>query len=242
MERMAYRRMAAHDARHWWYTGRRDILDSLIRRRVALPRAARILEIGCGTGHNLAMLRRFGEVDAVEVDPEARAIASGRLGRPVMDSALPALPGIADESYDLVALCDVLEHVEADGDALRTVARKLRPSGRVLLTVPAHRWLWSAHDEINHHKRRYTRSALRAAAADAGFTIDMLSYFNTLLFPLAVAARLASLATGKEDSGDAVPPAPLNRALEAIFRLERYAIGRVPFPPGLSLAAILSRA
>ncbi|HEY7805803.1 MAG TPA: class I SAM-dependent methyltransferase [Croceibacterium sp.] len=242
MERIAYERMAEHDERHWWYSGRREILGTLIARRIALSERARILEIGCGTGHNFAMLRRFGEVDAAEVDAEARALATRRLGRPVIDSALPALPGIADDAYDLVALCDVIEHVEADREALQAAARKLKPRGRLLVTVPAHPWIWSAHDEINHHKRRYTKRALRALAAEAGLGIDMLSYFNSLLFPLAIAARAVSLLSGREDSGDRVPAAPVNRALAATFGLERYAIGRVPLPPGLSLVAILSRA
>src|SRR5436853_6131991 len=112
MERIVYDRMAELASRHWWYRARREVLADLIRRRIELPEDPRILEIGCGTGHNLVMLRRFGRVDAVEVDEAARAIASRRLGHEVMDAPLPGLPGVEDRAYDLLALLDVLEHGE----------------------------------------------------------------------------------------------------------------------------------
>jgi SAM-dependent methyltransferase len=240
MERIVYDRMAELDSRHWWYRARREILAELIRRRIPLPDDPRILEIGCGTGHNLVMLKRFGRVDAVEIDAAARAIASARLGHAVMEAPLPALTGVEDRAYDLVAILDVLEHVEEDCEALASIARKLKPGGRILIAVPAHPWMWSAHDVVNHHKRRYTRRTLRAAVEAAGLKLEMMSWFNSLLFPLAAAARFAGKVRRKEDSDDKLPPRPLNALFEAIFGLERYAVGRVPFPPGVSLVAIVS--
>jgi SAM-dependent methyltransferase len=240
MERIVYDRMAELDERHWWYRARRDVLAGLIRRRIALPADARILEIGCGTGHNLEMLKRFGRVDGSEIDGAARAIASRRLGHAVMDAPLPGLPGVEDRAYDLVAILDVLEHVGPDREALAAIAGKLRPGGRILITVPAHPWMWSAHDVVNHHQRRYTRKTLAKVVAEAGLELEMMSWFNSLLFPLAAAARLAGRVTGKEDSDDTLPPAPVNAVFELLFGLERYAIGRLPFPPGVSLVAIAS--
>jgi SAM-dependent methyltransferase len=240
MERIVYDRMAELDSRHWWYRARREILADLIRRRIRLPGEARLLEIGCGTGHNLVMLKRFGRVDAVEIDAAARAIASRRLGHAVMAAPLPALTGVADGAYDLVALLDVLEHVEEDREALASIARKLRPGGRILIAVPAHPWMWSGHDVVNHHKRRYTKKTLRAVVAAAGLKLEMMSWFNSLLFPLAAAARFAGKVRRKQDSDDKLPPRPLNTLFETLFGLERYAIGRLPFPPGVSLVAIVS--
>ena len=240
MERIVYDRMAELDERHWWYRARRDILGELIRREISLPAEARILEVGCGTGHNLPMLGVFGHVDAIEIDEAAREIASHRLGHPVMNAPLPELSGVGSGNYDLIAILDVLEHIEADREALVSLASKLRPGGRILITVPAHPWMWSAHDVVNHHHRRYTRRTLRAVVAEAELKLEMMSWFNSLLFPLAAAARLAGRITGKEDSDDKLPPAPINSLFEAVFGLERYAIGRVPFPPGVSLAAIVS--
>lgn len=240
MERVVYDRMAALDSRHWWYRARRDILAALISRAIVLPENARILEIGCGTGHNLVMLARFGAVDAVEVDDAARAVASKRTGCKIGSAPLPDLAGVADVAYDLVAILDVLEHVEADRQALRSIARKLRPGGRILITVPAFQWMWSGHDVVNHHHRRYTRQTLKAAIADAGLKVELITYFNSLLFPLAAAARLWGRLRGKEDSDDALPPAPVNALFETLFGLERHAIGRLPFPPGVSIAAVVS--
>ena len=240
MERIVYDRMAEIDGRHWWYRARREILEKLIRTRVKPPEDARILEIGCGTGHNLDMLGRFGTVDAVEMDDAARDIASDRLGRPARMATLPELQGVERGAYDLVALLDVLEHVADDRGSLISISQRLRAGGRLLLTVPAHPWMWSAHDEVNHHKRRYTKKGFREVVESAGLKVELLSYFNSLLFPLAAAARLAGRLTGKEDSDDKLPPGPVNKALEFMFGLERYAIGRVPFPPGVSLVAVAS--
>lgn len=240
MERVVYDRMAELDGLHWWYRARRDILSTLIEREIRLPDQARILEIGCGTGHNLMMLSNFGRVDGIEIDSAARAIASSRLGHAVGDARLPDLPGVPKRHYDMVAILDVLEHVEDDRAALRSIAERLKPGGRILITVPAFPWMWSAHDVVNHHHRRYTKGSLRKAVAEAGLRVEFLSWFNSLLFPLAAAARVAGRLTGKEDSDDALPPKPVNALFEAIFGLERHAIGRMPFPPGVSLVAIVS--
>src|SRR5688572_521277 len=104
MERIVYDRMAELDERHWWYRARRDVLRALIARKIVLPDEPRILEVGCGTGHNFQMLRDFGKLDAVELDSAARTIASQRLGHAVMDAPLPQMTGVPMGAYDLVAM------------------------------------------------------------------------------------------------------------------------------------------
>ncbi len=238
MDRIVYDRMAAHDSTHWWYRARRDILSDYLIRYGNMPKGARILEIGCGTGHNLPMLARFGEVDAIEIDPAAREIASERLGKPVGDAPLPDLPEVARGSYDLVAVLDVVEHIEDDVAALKGMASLLKPGGKILIAVPAHQWLWSAHDVVNHHHRRYSKGSLVKAIEAAGLTPRKLTYFNSLLFPLAAAARIAGRLTGRDDSDDSPPAKPLNALFETIFRLERHAVGRVPLTPGVSIVTL----
>lgn len=240
MDRVIYDRMAQYDSQHWWYLARRDIIASVIERKITLPADARLLEIGCGTGHNLPMLSRFGNVDAVEIDEEARRVASQRLGREVYSAPLPTLEGIEAGKYDLVALLDVLEHVEADVDALKSIVKRLRPGGRILVTVPAFPFLWSAHDVVNHHYRRYTRASLTKVLGDAGLTLSMLSWFNSILFPCVATARLWGKMLHKDDSDDALPAPPVNRMLRRVFGIERHLIGRIPMTPGVSLMAIVS--
>ena len=240
MDRIVYDRMAAHDSTHWWYRARRDILHDLLT-RARLSNDARILEIGCGTGHNLPMLAEFGQVEAIEIDPAARAIASERLGRPAGDAPLPTLPGVERGAYDLVAVLDVIEHIADDVAALGAIADTLKPGGRILATVPAHPWMWSAHDVVNHHHRRYTKASFRKAVADAGLKVEGLGWFNSLLFPLAVGARFAGKLTGKDDSDDSPPPKPVNALFERIFGLERHLVGKLPLPPGLSIWGVLSK-
>ena len=238
MDRVVYDRMAAHDSTHWWYRARRDILADYLTQFGELPERARILEIGCGTGHNLPMLAQFGSVEAIEIDPAAREIASARLGKAVGAAPLPVLPGVERGAYDLVAVLDVVEHIEDDVAALKAMRERLAPGGKILITVPAHPWMWSAHDVVNHHHRRYTKSMLRETIAAAGLKPVKLGYFNSLLFPLAAGARLLGKWTGREDSDDSPPPPMINALFERIFRLERHMVGRVPMMPGVSLVTL----
>jgi SAM-dependent methyltransferase len=240
MERVVYEQMAELDDRHWWYRARREVLAALIRRETQLPKDARILELGCGTGHNLAMLSGFGHVDGLELDEEARALSEKRLGRKVMSSPLPELAGVPDQSYDLIGAFDVIEHIADDRAALVSIAAKLKSTGKFVMTVPAHQWMWSAHDVVNHHKRRYSKRGLKALIDGSPMKLELVGYFNSLLFPAAVAQRAASRVRGGENADVTLPPGPLNAALEKIFAAERYLVGRLPLPPGLSLFAVAS--
>ena len=240
MEREVYEAMAEHDERHWWYRARRQIIAELIRRKVPLPKDAKLLEIGCGTGHNLPMLGEFGSVDALEVDPIARGMAEKRLGRTVLSSPLPALDGLPDDTYDMVAALDVVEHIPDDKAALEGISRVLKPGGKLLMTVPAHQWMWSAHDVVNHHQRRYSKRDFKRLVNESPLKLESIGYLNSLLFPLAMAQRLASKLTGNEDANLAPPAEPINQVLERVFALERRVIGRIPLPPGLSLFAVAS--
>jgi len=134
----------------------------------------------------------------------------------------------------------VIEHIEDDKAALEGIARVLKPGGKLVMTVPAHQWMWSAHDLVNHHQRRYSKRDFRALVERSPLKLELIGYLNSLLFPVAIAQRLASKLTGKEDADLAPPAEPINQALERVFALERRVIGRVPLPPGLSLFAVAS--
>lgn len=240
----AYLEMAETESRHWWFCGRRQILDRLLA-QLHLPKDARILEIGSGTGGNLAMLSRYGQVSALEMDETARQLATQKTGG-VFDIRAGYCPDhipFADLQFDLICLFDVLEHIPDDKGTLKAVQNLLVPGGRVIITVPAHPWLWGAHDEYLHHQRRYTRAGFKSRLTEAGFRIRRLSYFNTLLFPLAALVRLKErIAKSQQASGGAVPPEPINSLFRFLFGLERYAVPGINLPFGVSLLAVAENA
>jgi len=126
--------------------------------------------------------------------------------------------------------------------SLRAIQKRLKPGAALLLTVPANPWMWSAHDAAHHHFRRYTKKQLQELLVRAGFEVQFLSYFNSLLFPLIAAARIGSKIVRRDSADDSLPSAPINAVLEKIFGLEARFIDRVPMPFGVSLVAVVRRA
>lgn len=236
----AYVEMAATESRHWWFKARRKIIESTMV-NMALPDGARILEVGCGTGGNLGMLSRHGHVSAMEMDERARQMATEKT-RGEFDIRAGSCPRdipFSGEQFELICLFDVLEHIEQDAATLVALRKQLAPSGRLLITVPAYQWLWSAHDTHLHHKRRYTASQLRKVLRDSGLAVDRTTYFNTLLLPLAVLGRLYDrFASHSKPSGTTTPAAPVNAVLQAIFASERHLLRHINLPAGVSLMGI----
>jgi len=242
MERCVYERMNELEARHWWFSARREIIASLIQPLLKENPDAAILEAGCGSGGNLSMLRHFGKVDAFEFDSVALQAAEEKSGLDIRFGALPDDVPFEDNRYDLIGLFDVLEHIEADESSLAILAERLSERGKILVTVPAFPFLWSKHDETHHHFRRYTRASLAEVAEKAGLKVSHSSYFNTFLFPFAVASRALKKLMGSETPDDQLPPAWINGVLTRVFGVERHLLGRMHLPFGLSLAAVLEKA
>jgi SAM-dependent methyltransferase len=230
--------MAATEDEHWWFCGRRAIAEAVIR-GLDLPAKATIVEIGAGTGGNMRMLEQFGAVTAVEMSDLAREIAREKTGRDFLAGHLPDNIPVAPQSCDFVCLFDVLEHVAEDEASLRAIREMLKPGGRVILTVPAHQWLWSTHDVGLHHMRRYSRNLLRERIEKAGFAIDRMSYTNAALFPAAVLARLVDrVRNPTRPAGHATPPKPVNAAMKALFSAEGLIVPNTALPFGISLLAV----
>ncbi len=233
--------MASIEQTHWWFVARRMILRSELG-ALSIPPAARVLEIGAGTGGNLQMLSSFGKVCAVETSGVAREIARKRFrgACEILAGSLPDHMPFASDRFDIICMFDVLEHIENDVGALRKVRTLMSDGGRVILTVPAYPWLWSYHDEHLDHFRRYTKKVLTRTATDAGLRITRLTHFNGILFPVVASIRLLGhLQIKFNNQEDRVPPALINYALTAIFGLERYLLRVITIPFGLSLLAVL---
>jgi SAM-dependent methyltransferase len=239
MEREIYTRMAEVEDRHWWFVSRRAIVESLLN-RLALPAKAAILEAGCGTGGNLAMLARHGRVFAMELDDEARGVALKRTEANVEAGRLPDLIPFGSLQFDLVVMTDVLEHLDDDVAALRALRQRMRPGGALLVTVPAAPWLWSQHDVSHHHRRRYSIAQLRTLVSKAGYSVCYLSYYNCLLFPAIAGVRLARrLIRLRGYNHDlSMPPAMLNSMLIRLFSSERHLLARASLPLGVSLVLV----
>jgi SAM-dependent methyltransferase len=226
--------------RHWWYRGRRTVLEGVLD-GLDLPAGTRILDAGCGSGRNMIELARYGTVTGVELSETSVALARERHSGEVVAGSVLEMP-FPDHSFELAVSLDVIEHLEDDLTALREMRRTVAPGGALLVTVPAYQWLWSGHDEINHHHRRYTRRSLQHVAEQAGWRQARTTYFNSLLLPVAILLRVLDRVNTKttESSLDLwVPPEPLNWVLERPLALEAAMIkrgGRIP--AGLSLLAL----
>jgi len=231
----------AVEDRHWWYRGRRRIVRDAVR-ALELPPRAEILDAGCGSGRNLEELATLGQVTGLEPSPASLAAARARGIGQVVAGSVEAIP-LPDQSFDLATCLDVIEHVDDDRAALAELRRVIRPAGSLLVTVPAYPRLWSAHDEANRHRRRYTRATLLRAATDAGWRPLRMTYFNSLLLPAAVVYRALSRIQARQmqpTSDLERTPAWLDVVLEQPLRAEAALLRcGLRLPAGLSLLALL---
>ncbi len=233
-----YDAMARHEDHHWWFQGRRKVLRSLVE-GLHLPKKAEILEVGAGTGGNMALLADFGTVMALEPNPKGQQYLRQKTKNPIVGGFLPDTSELEGKTFDLIVLFDVLEHIEDDRMVLESLKQHLKPGGRILLTVPAYPFLWSSHDEAHHHFRRYTTQSVKRVFAQAGLPAQRVSHFNATLFPVIASVRLLQKALGKGGQDqDRVPPAPLNTLLATIFGAESKALRHFNLPFGVSIAAI----
>lgn len=241
MDKNAFEEMKLTQDSHWWFKGKRAIIEKLLI-YLNLPSNARILEIGCGTGSNLNLLSKFGTVTALEVDDDARRYASELSGMSVLPGWLPdGLNSVKDRKFDLICMFDVLEHVEKDVEGLIKIKDILADSqnkGKLIMTVPSYQWLYSEHDKKLSHFRRYSKKELKLKLREAGYRVNVIRYMNTLLFPLMLLARLTSLVSGGKDYGATTPNNTINKILFNIFLIEKILIPKVPMPYGGSIYAI----
>jgi SAM-dependent methyltransferase len=235
------RAMLSADESHWWYRGRRRILRAAIERLPLRP-GARLLDAGCGSGRTLDELARYGRVSGVDVSAQAVAAARGRGHADVRLARVEQLP-FADQAFDVVTCLDVIEHTADDRATFAELRRVTRPAGLLIATVPAYPALWSWHDEVNRHFRRYDGASLRDAARAAGWDLVIDTHFNGLLLAPAAAVRLAQRHRRVHTRSDLqLTPPLLNGVLEFPLRLEsRLVAAGIPLPAGLSLLAILRR-
>jgi len=240
--------------RHAWFAGRtRAILKYLdAELDPAQPGEERtVLDLGGGAGNMAHHLAPYGHVIGIDSNGRPLRVAAQR-GLTVTQSTGDRLP-FPNDSFDLIALLDTVEHIPDEFGVFAECHRVLKPGGKLMVTVPALMWLWSYNDEINDHQRRYTAPELRQKLTTSGFQVNRLSYNNFFLFPMVAALRLLRPDKPKLDSPhlteaeevyqvemEAIPE-PANTILHAVGWLEAELLQRVNLPIGVSVLCVAEK-
>jgi SAM-dependent methyltransferase len=250
MESAFYEDYYRHEISHWWFRWRYDLITGLV---ASLKRndSFRILDAGCGTGQMTTKLGEIGEAFGLDSALEAITFARSRgVGRLVRGSI--TAPPFAEGSFDCALALDVIEHVDDDMGILTSLFHVVKPGGSLIITVPAFDSLWSEHDEINHHKRRYRASQLHLMIQEAGFDVERVTYCNTALYvPVLVTRKVKNAWRGlsrkwageqrplQSDLGDY--PRPVNDALYLLMKAEMRLMQKFDMPFGVSILAVATR-
>lgn len=228
--------------KHWWFVVRKRIVLDAIDRHLIKNGDIKVLDIGCGSGLMLNALENVGQTFGMDMSNDAinfsKEIFQGTVGKGVLPDQIP----YEENFFDLITALDVIEHIDRDIDSLKAIRSRLVAEGKAVITVPAYMFLWSAFDGLNEHKRRYTLTELNTKLVQAGFTVEKISYFNTLLFPVVFMVRMLNNVLKRDGASDVdMPNGPLNFVLQKIFGIERYLLKFVNLPFGVSILAVVKK-
>jgi 2-polyprenyl-3-methyl-5-hydroxy-6-metoxy-1,4-benzoquinol methylase len=222
--------------RHWWWRAREAVILEVLRAQQPPEGWKRILDVGCGDGLFFGQLARFGEVEGIEPARELVSDAGAYRSRihiaPFDESFRPGKP------FSLILMLDVLEHIGDPVGALRHALALLEPEGRLFVTVPAFRLLWTNHDVVNHHFTRYNASSFRRVAQQAGLEIQTARYFFQWLFPAKLAIRFMERLFPLQPKPPNIPARWINGLFYGLSRIEHKALSRLPVPFGSSLLVV----
>lgn len=240
MEEIVYQSNYELENNYWWFTARAQIIRAMMQRYcTGLKPGDTVVDVGCGTGGFLASIADL--YTAVGLDVSDTAIAYCRR-RGIKQLYKTTLEDFSPQGLNIKALLmlDVIEHIDDDGSVVARAYDLLPPGGYLIASVPAYQWLWSTHDDLHMHKRRYTRKRFEDLLTGRGFSIVKSTYFNTFLFPAAVAKRLLEKNKKYESAHDVVDRVSpgMNSLLRTVFAMESPLLTRMNLPFGLSVFAI----
>jgi 2-polyprenyl-3-methyl-5-hydroxy-6-metoxy-1,4-benzoquinol methylase len=236
----AYSEMYEIQANHWWYVGRRLILEKILSEFLPTKKE-RILEIGAGSGGNILLLSRFGEVEVTDIEEKGLVFCKqiAEENKITINSIhgdfCEKYSQIPKKSFSTICMFDVIEHIKEEKKTLDLCSELLDQKGKIFITVPAYQWLWSAHDDYFHHERRYTKITLQRVLKESGFEIQDSGYFNSILFPLALLQRLFEKVIGSSNGKVVMPNKLVNQILLGIFSTEAYMYRTFRIGFGLSI-------
>ena len=244
MQKHTYAIMDEVEGSHWWFVGRRAILENFLKsisdkiRDPLVP--IRILDVGCGTGANLEMLSQFGTAEGVDVSDDALEFCRQK-GLNAQKGLAETLP-FADETFDLTTALDVVEHLDDDIAGLKEMYRVTKKSGYSLIFVPAFMWLWGVQDDISNHRIRYTKTQIVERLEKAGYKIERATYANWTFFAPILAGRTLMKLTGiKPVSENNVNVPALNGVFGKLFGAERFWLKNFDFPFGVSIVIVAKK-
>lgn len=237
-----FERLFALDAASFWFRARSDLINWAMDRN--FPDAHSFLELGCGNGYVIDRVRQLHpdwRLVGTELFEEGLVNARVRMPAGVELRQLDATRNPYDAEFDVAGAFDVIEHIEDAPAVLAGMFQAVKPGGGLLVTVPQHKWMWSAADVAAHHVKRYTRRELADELTAAGFEVVRVASFVSLLFPAMMLSRLLKKDAANVE-GELEMAAPLNKACYAVMRLEGSLIrAGLNFPAGGSLLAVARR-
>jgi SAM-dependent methyltransferase len=225
---------------HWWFKGRRKLIEDTLESIFGKDKKLTILDFGCNSGFFVEQLRKKGhETFGTDVSEESVEYGSAKgIKKLFVVKDKEKLP-FPDSSFDVVMALDVLEHIENDLEALNELKRVVKPEGSIIVAVPAFPFLWGIQDEVAHHFRRYTKSSLRKLFLDAGLSIKRITFFNfTLFIPIAIVRMIAKIFPPKRGSDFELNNNFTNKILTKLFVFETQVLKKINFPWGISLLMI----
>jgi 2-polyprenyl-3-methyl-5-hydroxy-6-metoxy-1,4-benzoquinol methylase len=237
-----YRLFFQVQQKHWWFVTRKKVVLAAIDKYVDKNINLKILDIGCGSGVMLTALEKLGQTFGMDMSDDAinfsKEIFNGKVEKGFLPDQLPYEPNF----FNLITALDVIEHIDQDIESLQAIHSLLSSEGKAVITVPAYQFLWSKFDDLNEHKRRYTLTELRTKLITAGFTIEKISYYNTLLFPIVFLVRLLNNILQRDGASDIdIPNSFLNYILEKVFSLEISILRWINLPFGISILAVVGK-
>ncbi len=240
MEEFAYKQMKETQSCHWWYLSRRKILDKALEKHVGSCND--ILDIGGGMGGNIELLKKYGSLTIFEKNKYAVEYLSTLDSCHVIQGSFPESIDKHFPNFDLITMFDVLEHIKDDQIALEKIYKLMKKGNKLIITVPAYQFLFSHHDIVFHHYRRYNMQEILSKVQTVGFDVRHHTYFNTILFPIALISRIISKLSPKiQNHEQNIHKSKSNLILEKIFSLEKHLINRFRLPYGLSILLILEK-
>lgn len=257
MQQHTYAIMDEVEGSHWWFVGRRAILETFLKdivkrlesrlqaanaepAKAGAPSSLHILDVGCGTGANIEMLSAYGDAEGVDVSDDALEFCR-RKGLKVQKGLAEKLP-YEDEAFELTTALDVVEHLDDDIAGLKEMFRVTKRGGYSLIFVPAFMWLWGVQDDISNHRIRYTKKQIVDRLEKAGYTIERATYANWTFFAPILGGRLLMRLTGiKPESENNINVSALNGVFGKLFSSERFWLKNFNFPFGVSIVIVAKK-